>query len=174
MIMKTISLGSLLTAMLLLQGCASVKSDISYRKGTDKLWEGDIDQAIVFLQEAIELDPTVARNHYHMALAYQKLGNTRQAWTHIRHAYVLDTTSHQQLQVFMRVYQQLSEQHHLERKHPSAAEVVELLGVGDKYLHDERGDLKAIYYGPLCLRFDQGNLAASDWYSLREPGTNIR
>jgi tetratricopeptide (TPR) repeat protein len=162
--MKTILLCTLLTAVLLLQGCSSVKSDISYRKGTEKLWNGEAEQAVAYLNEAIKLDPKSARNHYHLAIAYQRLGHITQAWEHIRHAYLLDSKSQPQMQVFTRVYEQLAQQHRLEKSHPSASSVVDILGVGDKYLHDEQGELQAIYYGPLCLHFEHGHLASSEWY----------
>lgn len=168
--MKTISLVTLLTATVFLPSCASVKSDISYRKGTDKLWEGEVDQAIAYLREAVEFDPTVARNHYHLAVAYQRQGNMTMAWEHIRHAYALDTNSQAQLQVFTRIYNELSDKNRLEKGRPNAARVVEVLGVGDKYLHDEQGELQAIYYGPLCLRFDNGRLATSEWHTLSNQG----
>lgn len=172
--MKTLSLVTFLTATVLLPSCASVKSDISYRKGTDKLWEGDVDQAIAYLREAVEFDPTAARNHYHLAMAYQRKGDIPRAWEQIRHAYALDTESTAQLQVFTRLYNQLSDQHRLEKGHPVPAKVVEVLGVGDKYLHDEQGQLQAIYYGPLCLRFEQGRLSASEWHTFQEPDSHTR
>ena len=170
--MKTI--GTLFAAALLLQGCASVKSDISYTKGMDKLYEGDIDQAIVHLRQAVELDPTVARNHHQLALAYQRLGDLPKAWQEARHAYAIDSRSPTHLQVFTRLYNQISEKHLIERKHPSAAEVIDYLGVADKYIHDENGDLKAVYYGPLCLRFDQGRLSTSEWYTPHNPVHTLR
>ncbi len=170
--MKTIC--ALLAATLLLQSCASVKSDISYSKGMDKLGDGDVNQAITYLRQAVELDPTIPRNHYQLALAYQRLGDMSKAWQQIRNAYALDTTSPKQLQVFTRLYAQLAEQHRLEKTHPNAAEVIEVLGVADKYLHNENGELKAVYYGPLCLRFDEGHLAASEWYSPHNPTNTLR
>lgn len=162
--MKILSLSSVFIAGLLFQSCASVKSDISYHKGTEKLWEGDIENAIAYLQDAIELNPTVARNHYHLAIAYQRLNDINQAWKHIRNAYLLDTKSNAQLQVFTRIYNQLSDQHQLTKKRLDAAEVVNILGVGDKYLHDDNGVLQAIYYGPVCLRFEHNHLTGSEWY----------
>ncbi len=151
--------------LLFLQGCSSVKSDISFRKGADKLWNGEPSQAIVYLQQAAELDPKAARNHYHLALAYQRLGQIAEAWEHIRHAYSLDAKSETQLRVFTHIYDELAKEHQFERSHPTHSTVVDLLGVGDKYLHDDDGELRAIYYGPLCLHFADGKLASSEWYA---------
>jgi len=167
--MKTFTLATFVITGLAFQGCNSVKSDMSYRKGTEMLWDGETEKAIGYLREAVELDPTTARNHYHLSLAYHRLGDVNKSWEHIRHAYSLDPNSHMQLQFFMRLYTELSTRNRLEKRHPSASEVVNIFGVGDKYLHDERGELQAIYYGPLCLRFEQGSLASSDWQLKREP-----
>ena len=144
-------------------GCGSVKSDYSYQKGKDAFWNGNYEEAIVNLNEAIEFDPTCARNHEQLALTYEKIGNLPQAWEHARKAYSLDRRAASSRELFMKIYAQLSKQNKFETRKPQAKDLIEMLGLADTYLHDDKGNLKALYYGPLCLHIDDGKLKSYEW-----------
>jgi tetratricopeptide (TPR) repeat protein len=144
-------------------GCGSVKSDYSYQKGKEAFWNGSYDEAIVNLNQAIEYDPTCSRNHQQLALTYEKIGDISQAWEHARTAYSLDRHSQNAKDIFVRVYSELSKQNRFDARKPSAKSLIDILGVADTYLHDDKGNLKALYYGPLCLNIADGKLKSYEW-----------
>jgi tetratricopeptide (TPR) repeat protein len=149
--------------MLLSCGCGAVRSDYSYQKGKEAFWNGAYEEAIANLNRAIQHDPTSSRNYQQLALTYEKLGDLHRAWEHARSAYALARTSDQSRHLFVHIYSELSKQNHFDLGRPSAQAVVEMLGVADTYLHDDKGDLKALYYGPLCLHIVDGKLGSSEW-----------
>ncbi|MBS3904399.1 MAG: tetratricopeptide repeat protein [Simkania sp.] len=145
-------------------GCSSVKSDFSYQKGKDSFWNGHYDEAITHLKKAAELDPTSARTHQQLALTYERMGKLPEAWEHARIAYSLGAHSQSSFDIFTRIFRSLSAQHKFEGvRKPTAIDIVKTLGVADKYLHNDHGDLKALYYGPVCLHIDQGTLTSTEW-----------
>lgn len=147
-------------------GCSAVKSDISYQKGKDCFWSGQYDEALSHLNKASELEPTSARIQQQLAMTYDRIGKVGDAWEHARKAYSLDPQSQASFEVFAKVFRTLAAQNKFEsHRKPDAANVIEMLGIADKYLHNEQGDLKALYYGPVCLHIDQGKLSSTEWIS---------
>lgn len=155
------------TASLFCVGCSSIKSDLSYQKGKDCFWNGQYHEALAHLHRAIELDPHSASGHRQLALTYERMNNLPLAWEHARIAYSIDKFSQINLDVLARIFRSVAKKNHFdEPRKPEAAIVVDVLGTADKYLHSDRGDLKALYYGPICLHIEQGRLSSTEWLGL--------
>lgn len=58
---------------------AKTEPTISYNLGTACLALGDIDEAILYLQKAIKLDPSHSNSYFNIAVAYEKVGLTMTA-----------------------------------------------------------------------------------------------
>lgn len=144
-------------------GCGSVKSDYSYQKGQEAFWNGSYEEAITYFNDAVESSPASARNHEQLAVTYEKTGNFMKAWEHARTAYSLDGHSQNVRNFIMKIYSEYAKTSHFEKKHPEAKTIIETLGIADTYLHDDKGNLKALYYGPLCLHIADGKLKSSEW-----------
>jgi tetratricopeptide (TPR) repeat protein len=74
----------------LVSACATVASSVSYTKGTEALEAKDYETAVVHLEQAVELDPNLSKNHNNLASAYLGVGRLPDAWTHVRRAVLLD------------------------------------------------------------------------------------
>ncbi len=147
-------------------GCSSVKSDFSYQRGKDRFWQGQYNEAIVELHQAIELDPSSSRNHQLLAVTYERLGKLPKAWEHARRAYALDRRSKPAYDIFSTVFKELAEQLGIEKRRPSAKSITDTLGTADKYLHDEKGELRALYYGPICLHIEDEVVVSTEWLPI--------
>ncbi len=145
-------------------GCSSVKSDLSFQKGKDCFWNGRYEEALVHLNKAVNLDPSSSRSHQQLAITYERLGNLTQAWEHARKAFSLNSQSPAAFDIFSNIFKTVFKHHHLNGpRKPNAKLLIETLGVADKYLHNDKGDLKALYYGPICLHIEDGKLSSTEW-----------
>lgn len=157
---------TLLSLAILCTSCSSIKSDLSFHKGKQCFWNGEYDEALTHLNSAIELNPTSSPSHRQLALTYERLKNLPLAWEHVRIAYSIDKKAQINLDVFSRIFRALAKQHRFDApRKPDAGTIVEALGVADKYLHNDQGELKALYYGPICLHIEHGKLSSTEWLS---------
>lgn len=76
--------------LVVLAGRATVSSSLNYTAGTEALEKGDFETAVVHLEEAVRLDPSLSRNHNNLAYAYYETGRLQEAWDHGRKAVLLD------------------------------------------------------------------------------------
>lgn len=71
---------------LVFTGCSTISSSYHYTSGTQCLERGDYAGAIVELEQAVELDPEMARNHSNLSYAYLCNQELDKAWYHSRQA----------------------------------------------------------------------------------------
>lgn len=74
------------TASLLFTACSTANSSFHYTKGTEYLDQCNYPEAIYELQQAVDLDPAMARNHTNLSVAYRSYNNYDAAWYHCRQA----------------------------------------------------------------------------------------
>lgn len=79
-----------LSTFAMLMGCSTVSSSLSYTEGTKALENKNYAEAIPALEKAVELDPSLARNHNNLAAAYFEVGRIYDGWPHVRKAVLLE------------------------------------------------------------------------------------
>jgi hypothetical protein len=72
--------------ILALTGCATISSSLHFTKGTQYLDQCNYPAAVVELEQAVALDPDMARNHNNLCNAYVGVEDWDQAWISARKA----------------------------------------------------------------------------------------
>jgi tetratricopeptide (TPR) repeat protein len=145
----------LLLALVLLTSCNTVKSSLAYTKGTQYLEQGDYTNAIQHLEEAVKLDPDLARNHSNLAAAYGSVGEDQRAWQEIRLAVLSPYRDIAALPNFCACYNALIK-NRLDQPGTDALEVMHLLGEPDLKI---MGESQMIWVYGLChMHFENNKL----------------
>lgn len=64
--------------------CSTIRGSVNYTQGTQFLQQGDFDNAIYYLESAVEQDPESGRNHTNLSAAYIQKGYFDKAWIQLR------------------------------------------------------------------------------------------
>lgn len=142
-----------LSTLLILFGCSCVQSSYHYTKGTECLECGDYDGAITHLQESVELDPTMSRNHCNLTFAYCKKGQKQKAWVHAHKAVFIDPKNLDAVINFYSLYNDLKF-HETIITGISKNEVIQSLGEPDSIISTPEGKLTILVYGKFMYKFD--------------------
>lgn len=67
-------------------GCMAIGSTLNYTLGSQCLIDKEYNEAVVYLERAVELDPDMGKNHQNLAMAYLQLADYDKAWIHLRKA----------------------------------------------------------------------------------------
>jgi tetratricopeptide (TPR) repeat protein len=67
-----------------------LRSSAKYTQGTEALANGQYQEAAALLAEAVEMDPSLSRNHANYSAALFELGRYSDGWPHARKAVLLD------------------------------------------------------------------------------------
>lgn len=71
-------------------GGSAFASSVNNTSGTQALEVGNITQAIDELERTVDLDPSLAQNHYNLAAAYFDAGRVLDGWPYARRAVMMD------------------------------------------------------------------------------------
>ena len=145
---------SIASTAALLAACATVTSSLHYTRGTDALEQGDFETAIIELEEAVHLDPSLSRNHGNLAYAYLETGRIQDAWVRGRNAVILDPANEYARRNWGRIFVAMRAEVGLE-KGDSSAEIRDKLGNPDGTHDASNAECGCIWwqYGYTALSF---------------------
>lgn len=143
-----------------LVSCSTVSSSYHYTLGTEAAQQGDYQGALVHLQQAVDLDPTIARNHNNLACVYLDLGEPEKAWQPACNAVwtladAEDTRAFRQN--FVNIWNRMREQHQI-KKGLTVDEVMQRLGQPNSINSLQNHNGWVLTYGLVMLRFENNVL----------------
>lgn len=149
---------------LFLASCSGMSSCIHFCNGTDYLNNGEIPQAIVELEKAVELDPSMGKYHTNLSAAYLADGNLDKCWYHCRQAVLCPHPDDVCLPQFRRFYNIYVKNRGLDKPGTTLEEIYIKLGEPDTIAVDGNQQVVACIYGACIMRFKSGNLTESTLY----------
>lgn len=156
---RVLFIGSLLLA----SGCTTAKSNYHFSRGTVKLQDGHYDEAIAHLEKAIEFDPSMSRNQNNLAAAYWGTGQIEKAWVHSRKAIRADLENRYAAELFLILYDEMSQNLDVEREGFSELDLINALGVPDEVVHGSDYGSKALVFGVVSFEFEGEKLKEFRW-----------
>lgn len=150
--------------ILVFTSCSTVNSSLHYTKGTEALEVENYDSAIIHLEKAIELDPSLSRNHNNLAHAYFEKDRILDGWPHIRKAVILDPSNQYAHQNFERYFRTLLERGYAKEGYTQAT-IIENLGFPDNTL--VRGEETLWQYGMVAIYFKEGKVTGFNYMKQR-------
>ncbi len=151
--------GILAGSCTLIFGCNTIKSSYHFTRGTECLDQANYQGAIEHLEQAVELDPSMSRNHCNLAFAYHKSGQLKKSWFNARQAVLLDPTNMEAVQNMHSIYTQLNFDKQI-IPGISIDESINLLGEPDIEI---KGKTTTLIYGNIIFKFDsEGNMYAME------------
>lgn len=161
--MKNMSTHLLAISLFILSGCSTIVSSYHYTTGTQHLDCGNYHEAISELEQAVELDPTMARNHTNLSYAYSKINNEEKAWYHNRQATRCPYSDGLcVLQFRLYYYQKMIVDKGFDKPGTPWEEISNNLGEPDEYQVNENGEIISCYYGICKMTFSNGLLTSCD------------
>ena len=149
---------------LVLTGCRTVESSLNYTEGTRALEAGDKEGAILHLEKAVRLDPTLARNHVNLAAAYFESGRMQEGWPHVRKAVILEPRNEAAQNNFRRYFKHFIDTG-LIKMGDSVADVEKTLGEPDSTTR--RGEQDLWQYGMVAVYFKDRRVSGYQNMDLR-------
>jgi len=144
---------------LLLAGCNTVTSSYQYTKGTASLQKGDFEAAISHLEEAVKLEPNMARNQTNLSSAYMMAGDLQNAWLHARQATLATVYNESEMQIavfnLMQLWKTMKEKYNI-NVGTTQEEIISFLGEPDDMIAFKENNQTALVYGVLPIRFEEG------------------
>jgi len=133
----------------------SVQSSLHFTRGTEALDSGDIDLAIKHLRSAVNLDPSLSRNHNNLAHAYFEASRFEDGWPHVLIAVNLDPGNEYAKKNFFRYFNTMKELTDLE-----AGDTFDQVRakLGDPNGEKLDGEIVWWRYGHTALSFENGRL----------------
>ena len=150
----------LIASSLFLTSCGTLNSSFHYSKGTEYYDKGDYQAAVVELERAVELGPSMARNHSNLASAYQILGREHEAWFHIRQAVLCEYPDTVGSINFTNFCEHLIKQPGLNQPGTALEEVINKLGIPDIIMGTDRDNKTICIYGTCTMVFQDLNLTS--------------
>jgi tetratricopeptide (TPR) repeat protein len=144
----------------LLSGCAGLRSSLHYTKGTQQLSCGNYPEAVVELEQAVKLDPSMARNHTNLTAAYIANNNEEKAWFQARQAVRCRYDDGLREFQFMLFCQRKIINPGLCRQGTPWEEISKNLGQPDEYQESENGQIISCTYGICKMSFSNGLLTS--------------
>lgn len=154
-----------LSITVLVASCSIVASSFHFTLGTQCLDKGDYIGAVRHLERAVELDPTMSRNHNSLACAYMGIQEVEKAWYQSRQAVLCEPVDYISLETFMNIYKLCVKNRGLNQKGTSLQEILSKLGEPDLKNEEPDGTI-TIIYGCSAMKFFNGMLVSC---SFKEP-----
>ncbi len=136
--------------VVLLSACSTISSSARFTEGTQALERGDYETAATLLEEAVELDPSLSRNHNNLASALYELGRIEEGWPHSRAAVMLDPKNEAARANNLRHFKALSDEHDIDVG-TSRSDVARSLGEPDSEGAGSECTWLQYGYAALCI-----------------------
>lgn len=150
----------MLLSVLLLSSCSTVMSSSHYTKGTEYLNCGNYFDAIIELEQAVELDPSMGRTHSNLAYAYMQMGDMNKCWYHSRQAVLCPNKDEKGMSNFVQLYYVCVVKAGLNQPGTPLQKVLDKLGEPDFMV--ETQNVTRCTYGACVMRFENELLTSCD------------
>lgn len=140
-------------------GCACVTSSYHYTRGTEALNNGDFPQAISELEQAVQLDPSLARNRTNLAAAYFANNELEKGWYNCRQSVRCPYDDGLCKIQFMALCQKFIVEPGLNVPGTMWEEISAKLGAPDDLVEGENHQIVSCTYGTCEMSFSHGRLA---------------
>lgn len=157
----------LIISSFILTGCGMVSSSIHYTKGTRCLENGDYKSAAFELEQAVELDPTLGRNHTNLACAYQQLGEFQKTWYHTRQAVLCEYKDAAGPLFFVKQCELLIIKPGLDQPGTPLEVIIDTLGSPDIIENNEQDNEIFYIYGLCLMKFKDRKLTACKFMTIK-------